>query len=204
MTQPTLYLVAGPNGAGKSTLTKSGRFGEARIVDPDAIARRIAPDDPQRAAAAAGRTAIRERQAALAAARSLVVETTLAGSTALRWMHAARVAGYRVELHYVSVNSAAVALHRIANRVAQGGHPVPEADVRRRFDRSRTNLPAAIRRADATTLYDNSERAHPHRRVAILEPARCRFAERPPRWATDAARRAGLTIEADRYQGRDR
>lgn len=55
MAQPVLFIIAGPNGAGKSTLTKSGRFERARIFDPDAAARRMAPDDPARAAVLAGR-----------------------------------------------------------------------------------------------------------------------------------------------------
>jgi predicted ABC-type ATPase len=43
--RPQLWVVAGPNGAGKSTLVR--RYGKVRllIVNPDEIARRIAPDD---------------------------------------------------------------------------------------------------------------------------------------------------------------
>ncbi|WP_260094670.1 hypothetical protein [Phaeobacter inhibens] len=59
--QPTLYVVAGPNGSGKSTITRAGAFADARIVDPDAIARHLSPDDPEGASASAGREAIRER-----------------------------------------------------------------------------------------------------------------------------------------------
>ena len=78
MTPPTLYVVAGPNGSGKSTLTKSGRFRDVRIVDPDEIAHRIAPDDPH------------------GAAKAFVVETTFAGKSTLRLMDDARAAGDRI------------------------------------------------------------------------------------------------------------
>ena len=98
------------------------------------------PGDPVRA----GREALRRRRDALGAGRSHLVETTLAGSGILRHMTAARREGYRIVLHYVSVVSPDRALDRIRNRVALGGHDIPEADVRRRFVRSHANLPAAM------------------------------------------------------------
>jgi len=43
--------------------------------------------------------------------------------------------GYRTTLHFIELPSADYAVERVARRVAAGGHPVPEADVRRRFQR---------------------------------------------------------------------
>ena len=183
---PTIYIVAGPNGSGKSTLTRSQRFGDAHVIDPDAIARRIEPNDLESVALAAGREAARERQTMLAGAGTLVVETTLAGQSMLRVMEQARAVGYSVEPHYVSVDSVAQALDRIASRVVDGGHDVPEADVRRRFARSLSNLPAAIARSDIARLYDNASPEEPHREVAILEPGSRWIAVNPPGWV-DAA-----------------
>lgn len=54
---PELIVVAGANGAGKSTLTKLFTI-NIPVVDPDAIAREIAPEQPELAALAAGRKAI--------------------------------------------------------------------------------------------------------------------------------------------------
>ncbi len=73
---PTLVVVAGPNGCGKSTLTRMNGFSELDIIDPDAIARGIASGDSLQA----GREALRRRRDALAAGRSHLVETTLAGA----------------------------------------------------------------------------------------------------------------------------
>ena len=83
-------------------------------------------------------------------------------------MEAAQEAGYRIELHYVAVDSPDLALIRIRNRVALGGQDVPEPDVRRRFARSQANLPSAIALADAARLYDNTDHDRPHREVAVL------------------------------------
>ena len=74
------------------------------------------------------------------------METTLSGIGPLRLMATARTAGYRIELHYVFVNAPELAIDRIRNRVALGGHDVPERDVKRRYARSLARLPAAIAR----------------------------------------------------------
>ena len=179
---PTLLVVAGPNGCGKSTLTRMSGFSGLDIIDPDAIARDMISGNPAHAA----RAALRRRQAALGAGREHLIETTLAGSGILRHMEAARREGYRIVLHFVSVGSPGQALDRIRNRVALGGHDVPEADVRRRFVRSHANLPAAIARADVTLLYDNTDFDRPHREVAILGDGTWWIAEAVPDWVVAA------------------
>lgn len=44
-----------------------------------------------------------------------------------------REAGYRVSLFFLTLKSADVAVSRVAHRVRQGGHNIPEAVKRRRF-----------------------------------------------------------------------
>ena len=179
---PTLFVVAGPNGCGKSTLTRTSWFRGVDVIDPDAIARAMTPGTPAQAA----REALRERRAALRACRTHLVETTLAGSGILRLMEAARTADFRIELHYVCVDSPEQALNRIRTRVALGGHDVPEPDARRRFARSLAHLPAAIARSDEARLYDNSDPDRPDREVTILLGANWWTGERLPDWAAAA------------------
>jgi len=70
-----------------------------------------------------------------------------------RW----KAAGYRIEIVYLRLRSPRLALRRIAARVRQGGHNVPQADVLRRFDRSWRNFQESYRLlADAWSVYDNS------------------------------------------------
>ena len=121
-------------------------------------------------------------RAAIGAGGTLVLETTLAGKAMFRIFNEARKAGYRIKLHYVSVGAPAVALDRISNRGALGGHGVPEADVNRRFTRSLANLPAAIARSDEARLYDNCNSDEPYREVAVLAGTTRRFSENLPRW----------------------
>lgn len=98
MTPPTLTLVAGPNGSGKSTIS-AARADEAMVVvDPDAIARTIAPHQPSLAAITAARRAVLLCRTLLAKRDSFIVESTLAGHGAISLLAGAKRAGYRIEL----------------------------------------------------------------------------------------------------------
>lgn len=182
---PTLFVVAGPNGCGKSTLTRMSGFSGIDIIDPDAIVRDLGFGSSGRAA----REALHRRSNALGAGRTHLVETTLAGSGIFRHMEAVQREDYRIILHFVSVGSPELALDRIRNRVALGGHDVPEADVRRRFARSHANLPAAISLSDVAMLYNNADPDRPHREVAVLGETILWIAEAVPTWTTTALAR---------------
>jgi predicted ABC-type ATPase len=154
---PTLTVVAGPNGSGKSTLTQSADFdGLERLLDPDALARDLAPENPSAAAVAAGRQALKLTEEYLNARVSFAVETTLAGHRIIALMREAKERGYGVNLAFVALNSPEKNISRIRDRVARGGHFIPDLDVRRRYARSFENLPEALRLADLALLFDNS------------------------------------------------
>ena len=114
-------------------------------------------------------------------------ESTLAGNSAIRLMDQARTAGYRIELHYVFLESVEKCLDRISNRVILGGHDVHHDDVRRRFLRSRANLSAAVARSDEVVIYDNSDLGDPHRPVVVLTRGLSIVAENLPDWVADLA-----------------
>ena len=156
---PTFTLVAGPNGSGKSTLTAAITFeGGASVVDPDAIARVLAPDLPSRAAISAARRAVVRCRTLLESRESFTLESTLAGHGALSLMRRAKGAGYRTLLIYVSLGNPELQIERVRLRVAQGGHDIPDADIRRRYARSLLHAPEAMRLADEALVLDNSGR----------------------------------------------
>jgi len=98
----------------------------------------------------------------------------------------ARTLGFEVVLVYIGTENVEINLQRIRQRVAAGGHDVPEADVRRRFRRSFDNLPLAAKRADSTLLFDNSS-DHGYQLVGILSGSAVQWFEPLPKWA-DALR----------------
>jgi predicted ABC-type ATPase len=152
---PTLCILGGCNGAGKTTLAREllPRLGLMRFLNADEIARGLSPLDPTLSAFKAGRLLLEEARSLIAAKASFAIESTLSGKTYIALIREAKARGYRFLLHYIVIGSGAQALGRVALRVKLGGHHVPEADVLRRFDRSRRHfhrrLPAACRRMGA-------------------------------------------------------
>jgi predicted ABC-type ATPase len=156
-TKPTLTIIAGPNGSGKSTFTRATQEAlGVPIIDPDQEARQLRPDDPQAAAILGGRQAIKRARAYLTNNESFAVETTLSGHTYVRMMAEVKQKGWQVYLIYVGIDNVEISIERVATRVAQGGHNVPEEDIRRRYLRSLSNLTVAIQQADQILIFDNS------------------------------------------------
>lgn len=88
---------------------------------------------------------------------SFAFETTLAGHGYARMIPGWRAAGWHVKLLFLSLPSPEMAIMRVAGRVAQGGHAVPEKVIRRRFATGWRNFREIyVHRVDSWMLYDNS------------------------------------------------
>ncbi|MBX3475174.1 MAG: zeta toxin family protein [Planctomycetes bacterium] len=155
-----IVVIAGPNGAGKTTFAEEFLPREADcpdFINADLIARGVSPFAPDRAALEAGRIMLRLIASRVAAGTSFAFETTLSGVSYARAIPRWRAAGFHVKLIYLSLPSPELALARVRARVAQGGHNVPEATVRRRFARSLKNFEKVFRAlVDSWAYYDNS------------------------------------------------
>jgi len=153
---PVLTVIAGPNGGGKSTFARALKLPS---IDPDRIAAEYGEGFTDSANMRAAREALRLTRERLAQQQSLILETTLAGRQPLRLMGEARAAGYLVLLAFVVPNAQDDTRFRIDNRVLEGGHNIPDADLRRREPRILTNLSEAIALADLTAIYISSVRS---------------------------------------------
>ena len=154
---PTLFVVAGPNGAGKTTYAFAHIAqvaGSTEFINLDEIARGLSPLDPEKAKQRAARVALAMTYDLIAQRKTFTIETTLAGKTHLRTLAAARAAGFKIVLLYFAPQTPEICLARIARRVSEGGHDVPEVDVRRRFERSLINLPLYAAQADIWRVFD--------------------------------------------------
>jgi len=152
-----LYILAGANGSGKSTISKVLLPSEGIVyVNPDDIARELNPVDPPAARIAAGKETIRRVGAIIENGMSFAIESTLSGSGYVETIQRAKSLGYVVTIAYVYVDSAEFCLERIRVRVQNGGHDVPEDDVRRRYGRSKANFVSVYAPlADHWLLYYN-------------------------------------------------
>lgn len=165
VTRLRLAVVAGPNGAGKSTSAPAllrDQFGIREFVNADAIALGMSGFDPAAAAIAAGRAMLGRLERLASQRRSFAFETTLASRSFAPWIARRRHDGYRFGLVFLWLPTPELALARVAQRVAAGGHDVPPATVRRRFDRGLRNFFELYRPlADQWFLYDNSNLTAP-------------------------------------------
>ncbi|MGB0843723.1 MAG: Zeta toxin family protein, partial [Alphaproteobacteria bacterium] len=121
MNDPKLIIVAGVNGCGKSTLTRSKRFRNTPVIDPDAIEKEALNNLQAGGRFIGGREAKRLRSSYFMDNKSFVIETTLAGQTIFKTIDEALSRGYFVELHYIYLLDIAVSVDRVKTRVMAGG-----------------------------------------------------------------------------------
>ena len=155
-----MYVIAGPNGAGKTTFATRylPQFVKCpEFLNADLIAWGLSPFAAEKQNARAGRLLL-ERMDELAAQRvNFGFETTLAGRSYFKLLRELKFQGYRINLFFLWLPSADTAVDRVANRVLQGGHNVPDHDIRRRFTAGLSNLLSMYRPIlDNWWLYDAS------------------------------------------------
>ena len=158
--RPNVYIIAGPNGVGKTTFAREflPNYADCKnFVNADLIAQGMAPFSPETAAFRAGRLVLNEIDLFAQRRTDFGFETTLSGRSYLSLIRGLKNQGYAVHFFFLWLSRVDLALSRIEARVLQGGHDVPEADVRRRFDRSIKNFLDLYRPlGDSWLLFDNS------------------------------------------------
>ena len=186
---PVLTVFAGPNGSGKSSLIRQVEFeGRENLLEPDAIAKRINPETPQQAGVSAGREVLRRTAQYIQNAESFAIETTLAGSWTNSAIGAALARSFFTQLFYVCVDSPERSIQRVRERVALGGHDVPDADVRRRYTRSLTNAGHVLQLVHQGLVFDNSG-AEPRQLFEMRSGRVFSLASEIPEWASRLLKR---------------
>lgn len=162
---PNLFVIAGPNGAGKSTTAPKLLSGSRRVeefINADTIAEAIAKDAGAGRDLRAGRSMLGRLEELVAARRDVAFESTISGLALLRRIETMQAAGYLFHLIYLWLPSPGMAVQRVAARVRDGGHAVPESVIRRRYRRSVSNFFNRYRPiADSWLMLDNSGPGEP-------------------------------------------
>ena len=143
MQHPNLYIIAGPNGAGKTTASYTllpEILHCVNFVNADEIARGLSPFAPETVAFQAGRIMLQRIEELLPQRVDFAIETTLATRSYVQLVHRAQALGYKVHLIFFFLENEEQAIARVAQRVSNGGHDIPESDIRRRFKRGIYNL----------------------------------------------------------------
>lgn len=170
---PLVVVIAGPNGAGKSTTATGllqGALSVREFVNADTIAQGLSAFRPESVAMAAGRVMLARLRALAAAHESFAFETTLASRSFARWLRQLRTQGYKVHVEFLSLASPDLAVARVATRVREGGHDVPEEVIRRRFTFGLANFFSLYQPiADSWQVLENADLDGP-RLIAFKQP----------------------------------
>ena len=156
-----LYIISGCNGAGKTTAsyTVLPEILDCReFVNADEIARGLSPFNPEGMAIEAGRLMLKRIEELLCRNETFSIETTLATRSYLNLVQRAQAKGYTVRLLFFWLNSPELAIQRVTERVAKGGHNIPTPIIKRRYVAGINNLfQLFMNEVDYWTIYDNSE-----------------------------------------------
>jgi predicted ABC-type ATPase len=163
---PVIFVLAGVNGAGKSS-TAGALIRDAGLdyFNPDEAAKRIrrslgvAPDEANALAWKEGKQRL---EAAIRGRFSHAFESTLGGRTTIpALLLEAADGGIDVLVWYLGLATPELHIARVRARVAAGGHPIPEALIRERWDRSRRNILKLMPHLAELRVFDNSDEGDP-------------------------------------------
>jgi len=161
MSIKNVYIIAGPNGAGKTTFAKKFLPEYAKctnFVNADLIAQGLSPFSPRAAAMKAGRLVLEQIHKLADKNADFAFETTLSGKAYISFLKGLKKNGYSISIFFLWLPNAELAIDRIKDRVASGGHDVPATDVKRRFHRGVCNFLNHYKPlADTWLLFNNAD-----------------------------------------------
>jgi predicted ABC-type ATPase len=133
---PKMYIISGCNGSGKTTASYTllpDLLDCREFVNSDEFAKSLSPFDPSAASITASRYMLMKINYLLGRYEDFSIETTLATRSLVKIIGEAHSVGYEVTILYFWLNSPELAIQRVRDRVAAGGHNIPDAVVRRRY-----------------------------------------------------------------------
>lgn len=163
---PRIYVLAGVNGSGKSSIAGAAfREHGANYYNPDEAARELRAAQPALsqvdANSAAWHRGFNLLTDAIEQRLDFAFETTLGASSIPRALAQAADQGFEINVWYAGLATPELHLARVRSRVQAGGHDIPEAAIRRRFEHSRMNLITLLPKLAALRVYDNSAEGDP-------------------------------------------
>lgn len=138
-----VYIIAGPNGSGKTTFARLFLPEYVKcpnFINADLIAQGLAPFDPRCAAIKAGKLVLQQIHDFSRRGIDFSFETTLSGKSYVALFNSLKDSGYALDLFFLWIPTPKLSIARIKERVLEGGHHVPDADVQRRFTRGIDNF----------------------------------------------------------------
>ncbi|HEG0497188.1 TPA: zeta toxin family protein [Campylobacter jejuni] len=157
--QPTATIFAGVNGAGKTTLyflAQEQGINLGYRINVDEIAQSIGDHRDRQTQVRASKIAIKMRKVYIDDKLNFNQETTLCGKAILNLFSELKEHGYKINLHFVGLDSPQTAKVRVKIRVAKGGHDIEPHLIDKRYYESMQNLLKVSPICDEILVYDNT------------------------------------------------
>jgi len=160
-----IIVIAGCNGAGKSTIAPHllrDAFGLKEFVNADTIAQGLSAFSPESVSLEAGKLMLKRLRELANGRKSFAFETTLATRFYAQWMKDLKSQGFEFHLVFLWLKNPELASARVKERVASGGHNIPEDVIYRRYFKGLQNFFKLYKPlANSWTFYDNSKFGNP-------------------------------------------
>ena len=182
-----LWILAGGNGAGKSTFyrTQLAPLG-VPFINADVLAKELYPEAPEEHSYDAAKLATEMRFKLLHEGRSFCFETVFSHPSKIDFVAQAKVLGYQVILVFIHLDTVSLNQARVAQRLSEGGHNVPDEKVASRIPRLLQNIKKTLPLCDQFRILNNSRIDSPFQQVAVIRNGQKIQQEVPlPDWAKD-------------------
>lgn len=163
MAKPEIVILVGGNGSGKTTYynTFLAKFG-LPFINADIIAKKQFGDQAEARSSDAAKIAEDTRNRLMDARESFCFETVFSHVSKVDFLVQAKAVGYRIKMVAIYTESFDLNVARVAQRVDEGGHSVPEEKIRERIPRTYRHIGAALEHCDEFVLLDNSSFETPY------------------------------------------
>lgn len=157
-----VYVFAGPNGSGKSTVVsqKIDAEGFPDFISPDTVAQThpecIAIDGYREKNLRAAELAEELRLEYVDKGMPFAFETVLSTINKLDFLKDIKKMGYEVNSIYITTSDPMINIKRVAKRVAEGGHDVPEDKIVSRYHKNMKLMHEVILISNNAQVFDNT------------------------------------------------
>jgi len=152
-----MIVLGGPNGAGKSTAAAFLLPPTLTFINADNVAKSLPGYPSKQVDREAARVVLQNMRQLGQAGTDFAVETTLASRSLAKRIRQLKESGYLLRLLFLFLTDVELAIHRVAQRVREGGHDIPEETIRRRFMAGIQNLFGLyLPLADKWTIFETS------------------------------------------------